>query len=75
MEMGGGTAVGLFQHLRRPDDKNTLGLEIVGGGRVAAGLQDQIQLLLLNGTVAEFAEGVALRGQLFKIHGTSPFLS
>ena len=64
MEMGGGTAVGLFQHLRRPDDKNTLGLEIVGGGRVASGLQDGGQLFRLHGTVTEFAEGIARFGQL-----------
>ena len=75
MEMGGGAAVGLFQRLRRPDDKNTLGLEIVGGGGVAAGLQNQVQLLLLNRAVTELAERIPLRGQLFKIQGSFSFFS
>ena len=62
--MGGGAGIRLFQSLGAPEDEDALGLEVMGGGRVASGLQDGGQLFRLHGTVTEFAEGIARFGQL-----------
>ena len=50
------------------------GLEVMGSGGIAAGLQHGGELLRLHGAVAEFPQRIALRGQFRKIHGDASFL-
>ena len=61
----------LFQSLGAPEHEDPLGLIVMGGGSVAACLQNQIQLLLLHRAGIKFPERVSLCGQLFKIHWDS----
>ena len=72
--MGSGAAVRQGQGLLAPKHQDPLGLVIVGGGGIAAGLQDPGQRLLFHGLIAEFAERIPLRCQFFKIHRDLPFV-
>ena len=53
---------------------DALGLEVMGSGGIAAGLQHGGELLRLHGAVAEFPQRISLRGQFRKIHGDASFL-
>ena len=66
--MGIDTAIRFFQCLRGLEDKDALGLVIVGGGGAAPSLQNGAECLRLHWTVAKLAQGVPLRGQYGKIH-------
>ena len=74
VEMDAGAAIHLLQSLRAPQNKDPLGLEIVGGGGAAARLQHGGELLRLHGPITELPQGVPLRGELGKIHGNASFL-
>ena len=73
MEVGAHAGIRLLQRLRTLEYEDALGLEIVGGRRVAAAFQDEGQLLLLHGAIAVLAEGISFRRQLCKIHGNISF--
>ena len=61
--------IGLFQRFRTLNDEHPLGLFVMRRGGVAAGFQNQSQLLLLHRAGIKFPQGIARCGQLFKIHG------
>ena len=73
MEVAVHAGIRLLQRLRAAQDENPLRLEVVRRRRGLCGLQDQLQLLVLHGAVAVFAQRIALRGQSLKIHRISPF--